>query len=890
MKRVSDRAKKTCLLIGSWEEIEGDKLIIESLYGNSYDRFLEEVLPYAKGEDPLLYMIKRNGSISYYLASAENIWSYLNVLTNEKIWQSFVTAAYEVINESENLFTYDSHERLIAQFKDEKLFWSETMRKGMLKTLLIKSAYQNDEETQLTLNRWTSKVLDCVKTEKQWIYISKFWRELCEISPEATLERLENELNEDTGLLCLFQNQSSDFFFGRNAYIDVLWGIEQFLCQREYFWRAFRWLLKLDACYFEYKSNSPKDIFSKIFCIWMNFSSLRTAKEKLAAAEIAFDIDYNNIWEYLYSVINNSRRSMVGELSPPKYREYEKAQPATIAEMRKAHLGYFELLIKHMNFSVDRWKKMIDLTDELPQELRKNVFEQLLYELSQMSDEEVMRIKNKIRHLIYKDRYFSSSDWSMPEEIIAEYEKLLDKINIKTIEYEYSYLFINNHDYPLLHPIPYKQRGESDDNESATQELIRDKLVEFQSYGYDLTVLAKVCAQESFSTLGYYLAKYWNDGKWDFATFKKLLAVQVSGTIAIDYLRNIGSSDVKLCDTIIEDLSNNSCSTEILAEVYKIEGQITKEIPLVTFASEEIKKEFWKKCFYCDDHSKFWALAECKKYATLAVYLDQVHLIHYRNPLSAEQIFECFEDIESMPHSEGNQLTSYHVKQLIGVIQEAYINDPQKCIRIAHLEIIFMNFLDWKNMKCFCHIIKQSSELFAQLVEVVFKKDHSTVENHSKDQAYIHNMYTIYEKARFCPTESNGEVSEEQLEQWIEKYRQLLLENHQESLFETTLGRLFSFSPVGTDGHEPCEAVRKMIEKYGDEKMNRAYQVAVYNRRGVFSPSAGKEELRMAKEFKENAQYLESSYPKTAKIFYGLYETYKKDSERERKDAENGWY
>lgn len=766
--RVSDRAKKTCLLIGSWEEIEGDKLIIESLYGNSYDRFLEEVLPYAKGEDPLLYMIKRNGSISYYLASAENIWSYLNVLTNEKIWQSFVTAAYEVINESENLFTYDSHERLIAQFKDEKLFWSETMRKGMLKTLLIKSAYQNDEETQLTLNRWTSKVLDCVKTEKQWIYISKFWRELCEISPEATLERLENELNEDTGLLCLFQNQSSDFFFGRNAYIDVLWGIEQFLCQREYFWRAFRWLLKLDACYFEYKSNSPKDIFSKIFCIWMNFSSLRTAKEKLAAAEIAFDIDYNNIWEYLYSVINNSRRSMVGELSPPKYREYEKAQPATIAEMRKAHLGYFELLIKHMNFSVDRWKKMIDLTDELPQELRKNVFEQLLYELSQMSDEEVMRIKNKIRHLIYKDRYFSSSDWSMPEEIIAEYEKLLDKINIKTIEYEYSYLFINNHDYPLLHPIPYKQRGESDDNESATQELIRDKLVEFQSYGYDLTVLAKVCAQESFSTLGYYLAKYWNDGKWDFATFKKLLAVQVSGTIAIDYLRNIGSSDVKLCDTIIEDLSNNSCSTEILAEVYKIEGQITKEIPLVTFASEEIKKEFWKKCFYCDDHSKFWALAECKKYATLAVYLDQVHLIHYRNPLSAEQIFECFEDIESMPHSEGNQLTSYHVKQLIGVIQEAYINDPQKCIRIAHLEIIFMNFLDWKNMKCFCHIIKQSSELFAQLVEVVFKKDHSTVENHSKDQAYIHNMYTIYEKARFCPTESNGEVSEEQLEQWIE--------------------------------------------------------------------------------------------------------------------------
>ena len=186
-------------------------------------------------------------------------------------------------------------------------------------------------------------------------------------------------------------------------------------------------------------------------------------------------------------------------------------------------------------------------------------------------------------------------------------------------------------------------------------------------------------------------------------------------------------------------------------------------------------------------------------------------------------------------------------------------------------------------------MIKQSPELFAQLVEVVFKKDHGTIENHLKDQTYIHNMYKIYEKAQFCPAESNGEVSEDQLEQWIERYRQLLIANDQESLFTVTLGRLFSFSPLGIDGHEPCEAVRKMIEKYGDDKMNSRYRVAVYNRRGVFSPSAGKAELRMAEEFKENARYLEPYYPKTAKIFYGLYEIYKNESERERMDAENGW-
>lgn len=256
---VGEKAQKTCLLIGSWEEIDGDKLIIESLYGDSYDHFIDEVLPYAKGEDPLLYMINRNGSVSYYLASTENIWSYLNVLPNEPIWQSFIKALLDVINEAESLFTYDHQEALVARFKGERLFWSETIRKGMLKTLLIKGAYQKDEETQQVLDALICKILDCVKTEKQWIYITKFWRELCEISPKATLDRLEREINEGTGLLSLFQNQSSDILLGRNAYIDVLWGVEQFLTQRDFFWSALRWLLKLDSYQYEYKSNNPKD-------------------------------------------------------------------------------------------------------------------------------------------------------------------------------------------------------------------------------------------------------------------------------------------------------------------------------------------------------------------------------------------------------------------------------------------------------------------------------------------------------------------------------------------------------------------------------------------------------------------------------------------------------
>lgn len=890
MSGISERVKKICLLIGSWEEIEGDKLVIESLYGDSYDNFLEEINPYVNVEDPFLYAVKRNGSISYYLASAENSWSYLNVLTYEKVWKSYEEMFLLVINESENLFTYDNQEKLLAQFSGEKLFWSETIRKGMLRTMLIKGAYQNDVDTQNSLNWLVEKVLNCVKSEKQWMYIAKFWRELCEISPKAVLEKMEQETIENTGLFSLFQNQSEGSIFDRNSSEDILWGIEQYLVQKDFFWRAFRWILQLDSQEFQYKSNSLKHIFTKIFCIWINITPLRTAVEKINAAELAFQIDNQNVWDYLYAAINHRERIIVGELLSPRYREYSKIGSTTISEVRKTESGYLKLLMNHMDFSVERWKKILDLSSELSKELRKDIFHQLSYELEQLTDEEIMIIKNEIRCLIYRHRYFAFSEWSMSEENILEYEAFLNKIKLNTPEYEYAYLFTNRYECPLLNPIPYSKERKRDENEKAKEKLIREKLTEFQELGYDLKILASVCTKESYSSLGIYLAKYWGKGKWNDSTFNCLLLAQKSGEIALDYLRGFNNKECLFYNEIIQDLMNKKYPIGIIADVYRIEAFRTKDIPLVSNATEQIKKEFWRSSIYCEEQNELWALGECKKYATLNVYLDQIYRIHYSTPLQAEKIFECFDGIEKMPHANSDQMTEYHVKQLMMVMQEAYIDDIEKCRRLSHLEILFANFLKWENMKCFHKMIKQSPELSAQLVEGIFKKDHDVNTGQKKNQTYIGNMYTIYDKAHFCPTEANGKVDEYELEQWIEKYKQLLIENDQESLFTNTLGRLLSFSPVGLDGHEPCEAVRKMIEKYGDDEMLNEYQIAVYNRRGVFNLSAGKTELKMAEKFKENALYLEPHYPKTAKIFFDLYETYKIESDRERMYAESGWY
>lgn len=889
---ISDKVKKICLLVGKWEETEGDKLIIETLYGGNYGDFLEEILPYTKGDDPFLYIIKSNygsRSLSYCLASTENTWECLDISLDDPLWEKFIEIFMEVLNESENLFTYSEQEKLLAQIKGEKLFWSETLRKGMTRTLIMKGFYRKTEDCQLAMDKVVSKILNYVSTEKQWFYISAFWTDLCEISPKAVLARLDQEFVEPTGLMGLFENQSSDLMFGRNAYINILWGVEQFLVQKEFVWSGLQWLLKLDSRNYEYKSNAPKDTFAKVFCTWHNFSALRTPEEKISAAKLAIRLDGNS-WTYLYEAIPQHSRSIMGELSKPKYRNHMSVEETTVEEMHTVSINYIKLLLDNMDFSVERWNKMLKATEKLNLEMRKDIFDRLQYEMTQMTDYEIIGIKNNIREIIYRHRYFASSSWAMPEKKLQAYEQLLDEIHISQAEYEYGYLFSGNREYPLLHPMPYETEGEKESNDCATESLIQEKLIEFQNKDYRLEILAEYSGKEQYSSLGCYLAKYWKDGKWDFETFEILLEAQSSGTMAIDYMSSVIGEEVSLYPDIISRVKELDYSDEILSQIYRSEAFWTENVPLISDAPDRIKKLFWTSPVSCKKSNIRWAVNESKKYSSLDIFLQHMYRLHHESPLSAQEVFSYMERIEEMPHVQNNQMTGYYIQQFLEIIQKEFLYDNEKCWRISQIEIFFMNFLEWNNMKCLHYMIKKSPELFALLVAGIYKRDHEPKEIHKPNEQYIHNLYTVYDKAHFCPAEEKGEVKEENLRRWVIDFKNLLEQNDQSSLFSSMMGRLFSFSPIGKDGHEPCEAVRALIEDYSDDRMLSSYKACVYNRRGVYSPSAGKEEMRMAEAFKANAEYLNPRYPETAKIFYSLHDRYIREAERERMEAENGGY
>lgn len=262
-----------------------------------------------------------------------------------------------------------------------------------------------------------------------------------------------------------------------------------------------------------------------------------------------------------------------------------------------------------------------------------------------------------------------------------------------------------------------------------------------------------------------------------------------------------------------------------------------------------------------------------------------------RPPKSAKCIQELYKatlEISDIKSDVASSMTDYYLKEIFNILQQTFIDDDEKCAELATLEWMCRNVLEWEYMKCMQKIMKDDPTFYALLVSIIYKADDN--ENIDEEKRKLANkVYSGFDKAKFCPTEKEGEVIYENLKKWIEKFKELLINQKQERLFGNLVGRLLAYSPIGEDGYSPCEAVRMVIEEYYTDSLKTAYVVAEENKRGVHTVDAGKSELILHQRYQKNAEALQERYPYTADIYFAISDNYKREAEYERKRAEDEW-
>ena len=884
----------TALLCGEWTEATGDVLVFEELSGKTYIECKKELETYLHRENPFVVTNTSYRGSNLQLASVEDAWEELDIYITDELWSKFILLFYEVLIESEPIFDYPFEKHFEASIYAEKPEWSPTLKKGMIRTLIMRAYYRGHEENQKQIDNIVSRVLDTITSKERWGYISQYLTDLCEASPESVLRKLEDELKQPQGLLELFEANDGDFMTSRHYYTNVLWAVEQLVQQKKYVVRALEWLWKVDSYNLKYSiSNSPKGVLDVVFCAWINESALSVDK-KIELARKAIE-NYPNAWDVIASKLPQGTNSICSTLNTPKYRKIDEHEELYVHEVNKTYIEYLMMCVDSACTDAEKWNKIIQHIKSYDVTIQNEVFKKLILNCREMCDEEKIKIKNEIRYEIYRHRYYHDADWSISEEMLCKYESTMNEIVLSDKVYEYLYIFSPVYEFPLLHPVPFSREECKDlreKNHILREEEIKTRFKEFKEKKYSLEKLIKLAVKEEHSILGEVLAQFYCDGLFDEKLFILLMELDEEGKDVYDYVRYLhrnGSVDLNEVIGMVKKLSNNK---NLLMNLITLEFIEDDDNALIAKEDEEIKKMYWSRNIRLRisdkaEHKVFmWALDECKKYGSLHTYLELLYDI--RDKISFQELYNAIFAISNLKGDVASSMTDYYFEEILKELQEAFIMDDEKCAELATLEWMCRNVLEWEQMKCMQKIMKNDPTFYAQLVRIIYKADDDDPSD-KKKRELANKMYSGFDKAKFCPAEKDGKVSYENLKNWIEKFKELLVSQKQERLFGNLVGRLLAYSPIGEDGYSPCEAVRKIIEEYHSDSLKTSYVVAEENKRGVHTVDAGKSELILHHRYKKNAEGLQEQYPRTAEIYFTLSDIYKREADFERKRAEDEW-
>ena len=891
VKRHSD-VVMAALLCGKWTESEGDKIVFEELSGKKYDDCKKELLNYTHGETPYLVQITDYSGSNMQLASVEDAWEELDTYISDDMWDKFIKLFYEVLIVSEPIFDYPFEKHFEASIYASKPDWSQILKRGMIRTLVMRAYYRQHAENQFQIDKIVERVLKTITTKERWGYISQYFTELCEASPKAVIEKLEKEISTPTGMLELFAANGGDFLTGRHYYTHVLWAVEQLLQQKIYVKRAVDWLWKMNEYDIKYNiSNSPKSVLELVFCAWLNVSVL-SVESKIDLAKKAVET-YSNAWDIVYACLPKGNGAICSTLNTTHYRSVDEPQELYVHEVNKTYVEYLKMCVENIKGDVERWKKIIGSLHMYGDDLQADALNRLVEDCHTFSDLNKIKIKNELRYLIYRHRYFANAEWSMQDECVQRYEDALNKIVLANKTYDFLYLFTSEYDFPLMNPIPFhkeeKTLASRDENKKLRDKELTIQFKLFKENNYSLPMLIDAALEGENCVLGEALAQYYCDSIFDRETFDLLLKKDIGGKQIFGYVRSLyydGKIDLKEIVNIVKENTNNQI---LIANLIALEKITDCKDAIIATESEEIKKEYWGRHLRAilpenaDEEVWLWALEECRQYGTIASYIEL--LFDAKGKISTKQLLESVLEIEGV---SGNavSMTDYYLTETLSILQKEYMDDLVICKKIALLEWRFSKVLEWENMKCFQNIIKFDPALYAKLVNIMYKSEDG--KEASEDAKQLANsLYESFDKARFCPTEANGEVKYDEIKDWVDKFKNLLIEQKQGSLFGHLIGRLLAFSPIGSDGYMPCESVRKIIEEYFNDDLKNEYAVTEENKRGVHTVDAGKSELILSEKYEENAKKLCDRYPRTAEIYYMISDSYKRQAENERRRAED---
>lgn len=913
------RTVRGVLLAGSWvEDRDGDQTVMASLTGDEYVELREDLGGLVATEDPFVAL----DAGTWNVVSLDDAWLLLRSQVREDDLQRLNEVVSLVLGEQDPALDLPEEERWKASLLGKERQFSESLRRGLAKTLALLGTYGDvvragPGQTGADLASYLVGSLlaraNADTTGRGWASISDLLPLLAEAGPDAFTDGVRAGLTGDDPVLSrLFTDaQGRDSLFSSSSpHTGLLWALENLAWSPDHFGAAVDLLARHDAIDPGGQlSNRPFESLASIFTPW-HPENAATVERRLDVVDGLRVRHPDTAWRLLLSMLPEFHGIHM-PTHEPRFRDWKRPRkPVTNIEYFTFVAEIVTRAIADADNDPGRWAELVERGTHLPLGDRKRVVDALntLVEDGAFADVDTTQLWHELRDQVGRHREYPTADWALPHSETDALDALAANLQ-PTGSLERSVWLFDDH-MPSLGDESLRADHVAYDAELASQR--QGAVAEIERDGGLDAVLALAERSVVPWSVGVALADSTGDVHKDVLlglldTTERSPRLDVAHAF---FARRFGNLGWAWLDALFR--THNTLSSLQQARLLIAARDLPRTWEVADERGDAVADEYWKLFGYVGLGSGFAevdTVAErLMRVGRYAATLDFLAIYGRRGAGEAEErvAHMAAEALEGLLHADDpeSHYLRQHNYQALFTLLERHVTSLGEG-RIASLEWSFLPALGFDpEAPSLHHFMAKDPAFFVEIVSTVYRPHGDDLDSDEDEQApeeapeeddalrerRATNAYRLLSSWRQVPgLQPNGRIESAQLREWVDQVSRLLRQARRLPAGQDHFGKVLVSAPADANGAWPPEVVRDLLEDLQNEVIEDGFYVEVLNRRGVTSRSpedGGGQELELVTRYRDDAKRFADRWPRTASILRKLANSYENEARRNEESAE----
>lgn len=879
------------ILVGRWtDDKEGDKEIVSSIAGETYDSYSRKLQKWAYHNDSPLVNVGGKWRI---FSPYETFLYAANYITSSD-FEKYKEAIIKITNDLDP----DASEKLSStslHFWNNKQGLSGWIKEGLFQSAILISLISESQilHTPLKGNLWIDRMIREILNHStiEWWFSNRYvLSKIAEASPDSYVEFIRNDINKEESIIKkLFIPKGVDSLFnsGEN-YIQILQTLKMLLWEEKYLLPISYILAELSSIKNDINSlDKPIISLASTYTIWhpQTYANTENRNQALEALINKYPLQG---FEVCARLLDDLDHSISFDTHPMRWRCFGQNRPTIInSDIWLSIDRICNLLITHCNNSEGQICKILKIASQLDlgQKNRIVLFNYVKDNVSNyLKKDEIITV---VRRTYNHHKIYHNPKWSLDENELKQWEKLLFTLEPTDPFERYQWMF--KKPYLEFLEIGIKRT----DYQSGLYKIldIRSKslLKIYEKYGirkiYDF---ANIVGNPYSVGEAYACISKLND----FESILRVVAkcnsdsiIQFSRGFFTRYAIDIGTEQFLLSIDSIKDKYLNIIYLPLIS-VYpsRVVWSYVDKLP------EKIRNQYWENEInrtcrdLTDDLYLIQQFNRVKRYdESLEIIFNHIQNDDLPTALILNTIIELSSNLKV-------GFLSDELVDIIYVLDKRVDVDVEKLIKI---EFFFFNWLKNQaktdNLKLLDEIMSNPESMMDLLNMLYFSSDTEECKSEFNDsnRFCFEVAYKILSKTRRIPfVNQDNKIDEAGLNGYIDELRTLGIKDDKIEKVDCTIGELLANYPEIDD--YPPKPICEIIEKLNNSNLNNGFRNRIFNKLGMTSRSifeGGTIEKSNSHRFKKIADSKRFSYPVVAEIFDKLSLEYGEDANSQDESA-----